>query len=277
MALTNFQRTVCRLIARQRRESGESYVAGGVALNTLTGATRVSRDIDLFHDTVAAVAVNWDADRQLLEAEGYRVHAQRERDAFVEATVSKEGEAVVMQWAADSAFRFFPLAEHEDFGLTLHPFDLATNKVLALVGRLEARDWVDVIRCHERIQRLGYLAWAASGKDPGFSPTAILEQAGRSARYSASEIAGLAFSGEPPNAAELSQQWHAMLNEAYTLVAVLPAAAAGKCVLAEIGSLYLGDLAQLQAAMDSGSLRFHEGRIRGAFPQIVSRSSGDRL
>lgn len=35
--------------------------------------------------------------------------------------------------------------EHEDLGLTLHPFDLATNKVLALVGRLEVRDWVDVL------------------------------------------------------------------------------------------------------------------------------------
>ena len=39
----------------------------------------------------------------------------------------------------------FPLMEHERLGLTLHPFDLATNKILAMVGRLEVRDWVDVI------------------------------------------------------------------------------------------------------------------------------------
>ncbi len=153
MALTEFQRTLCRLIAQQRLDSGESYVAGGVALNTLTGATRISRDIDLFHDTTTAVAASWEADRKLLESHGYQVGAQREREAFVEAIVSRAGQSVAMQWAADSAFRFFPLVEHEDFGLTLHPFDLATNKVLALVGRLEARDWVDVINCHERIQR----------------------------------------------------------------------------------------------------------------------------
>ena len=183
MALTEFQRALCRLIARHRLVSGESYVAGAVALNTLTGATRLSRDIDLFHDTATAVSAAWEADRRLLEANGCQVRAQREREAFVEAIVSRGGESVLMQWAADSAFRFFPLVTHEDFGLTLHPFDLATNKVLALVGRVEARDWVDVIQCHERIQRLGYLAWAASGKDPGFSPAAILEQAGRSARY----------------------------------------------------------------------------------------------
>lgn len=63
MALTEFQRTICRLIAHQRLESGESYVAGAAALNTLTGATRISRDIDLFHDTTAAVNSSWEADR----------------------------------------------------------------------------------------------------------------------------------------------------------------------------------------------------------------------
>ena len=57
--------------------------------------------------------------------------------------------------------------EHEQLGLTLHPFDLATNKVLAMVGRLEVRDWVDVINADRRLQPLGYLLWAACGKDPG--------------------------------------------------------------------------------------------------------------
>ena len=121
MALTEFQRAICRLIARQRLESGESYVAGAAALNTLTGATRISRDIDLFHDTNKAVAASWEAweaDRELLESHGYQIHTQRERDAFVEAEVSKDNQSVVMQWAADSAFRFFPLVAHEDFGLT---------------------------------------------------------------------------------------------------------------------------------------------------------------
>ncbi|HUE83536.1 MAG TPA: hypothetical protein VMM84_15630, partial [Pyrinomonadaceae bacterium] len=157
MALTEFQRRICRLIARQRLETGESYVAGAVALNVFTGATRISRDIDLFHDTTIAVAASWEADSEVLRAHGYLVSLLRNRDGFVEAQVSKEDQRVVMQWAADSAFRFFPLIQHEDFGLTLHPFDLATNKVLALVGRLEARDWIDVMNCHDRIQRLGYL------------------------------------------------------------------------------------------------------------------------
>ena len=51
MALTEFQRAVCRLIAANRIATGESYVAGGVALNELLATPRISRDIDLFHDT----------------------------------------------------------------------------------------------------------------------------------------------------------------------------------------------------------------------------------
>lgn len=268
MALTDFQRAICRLIAWQRLESGESYVAGGVALNAAIAAARISRDIDPFHDTAEAVSASWEADRRLLESGGCHVRAQREREAYVEAVVSRGGEIVVMQWAPDSAYRFFPLVQHKDFGLTLHPFDLATNKVLALVGRLEARDWVDVIGCHQKIQRLGYLAWAASGKDPGFSPAAILEQAGRSARYSAAEIAALAVDGTPPDAAELSRSWHAMLEEARALVAALPPEEVGKCVLGTSGDLFIGDAADLRAALGEGALRFHEGRIRGALPEL---------
>jgi hypothetical protein len=52
MALTQLQRAICRLIAGNRIDSGESYVAGGVALNELIAAPRISRDIDLFHDSL---------------------------------------------------------------------------------------------------------------------------------------------------------------------------------------------------------------------------------
>jgi len=119
MALTELQRSVCRLIARNRVASGESYVAGAVALNELLGAARVSRDIDLFHDTEAAVDAAWIADRALLEADGFAVRAMRERPGFVEAEIRRAGQTVLMQWARDSAFRFFPLVEHPELGLTL--------------------------------------------------------------------------------------------------------------------------------------------------------------
>lgn len=108
MALTELQRRICRLLARLRIESGESYVAGGLALNEVLAATRVSRDIDLFHDSEAAVASSWDGDRRTLEREGFIVRVIRERPGFVEAEVADREAAVHVEWGRDSAFRFFP-------------------------------------------------------------------------------------------------------------------------------------------------------------------------
>jgi hypothetical protein len=268
MALTDYQRTVCRLLADHRIASGESYVAGGVALNEMMATARTSRDIDLFHDTDEALEASWQADRHLLEARHFAVRVIRERPSFVEAEISREGERVLMEWARDSAFRFFPLIQHPDLGLALHPFDLATNKVLALVGRLEVRDWVDLIFAGERIQPLGYLSWAACGKDPGFGPLSILQEASRSARYSAAEVHTLAFAGEPPDAADLARRWHAMLATAREVIDALPPAELGRGVLHASGRLFAGALDELQAALAQGQLVFHPGSIRGAFPQL---------
>lgn len=268
MALTELQRRVCRLIAANRVASGESYVAGGVALTELLGTARVSRDIDLFHDTDEALDRTWQADRDLLRADGYEVAVIRERPSHVQAEISKGSERVLAEWARDSAFRFFPLVEHAELGLTLHLFDLATKKVLALVGRVEVRDWIDVIDCDARLQPLGYLAWAACGKDPGFSPAAILAEARRTSRYSVDEVRQLAFSGPPPDAADLARRFAAMLANAAQLHDLLPPAELGKCVLSSDAQLFRGGPDDLGRALADGRLRFHPGRIRGAFPRI---------
>ena len=268
MALTDFQRAVCRLLADHRVSSGESYVAGGVALNEMMATARTSRDTDPFHDTDEALETSWQVDRRLLEERGYTVEVIRERPSFVEAEVGKDGQRVLMEWARDSAFRFFPLVGHPDLGLVLHPFDLATNKVLALVGRLEVRDWVDLIHASERIQPLGYLAWAACGKDPGFSPLGIVREAGRSARYSADEVRTLAFAGEPPDPADLSRRWHAMLATAREIIDALPPGELGRCVLDADGSLFTKAAGDLRTSLASGRLIFHSGRIRGALPRL---------
>lgn len=268
MALTSFQRSVCRLLAQTRIASGESYVAGGVALNELLSAPRVSRDIDLFHDTEEALLTSWDADRAVLAANGLQITVLHERPSYVEARVASADDAVLVEWARDSAFRFFPLVEHADLGLVLHPFDLATNKVLALVGRLEPRDWIDVIECNDRLQPLGYLAWAASGKDPGFTPNGILDGAARGGRYSAAEIAALDFGGNPPDAAELSRRWHVLLELASAVLAELPPEDVGQCVIDANGNLFRGTKSQVRSALDSGNVRFHAGSIRGAMPTI---------
>ena len=269
MALTEFQRSVCRLIAKSRLSSGESYVAGGAALNELLRSPRVSRDVDLFHDTESALAATFQSDKDLLERAGFGTKVLRERPSYVEAEVTRGGHSVLLQWVRDSAFRFFPLVEHEELGLVLHPFDLATNKVLALVGRLEVRDWVDVIECDERLQPFGYLAWAATGKDPGFSPMGLIEHAARSAHYSVEEVQTLAFEGPPPDARVLSQRWRAIMARGREIVSALPAEHAGMCILDDDGALCTTEPSELPRALASGKLVFRGGSIRGALPTLV--------
>lgn len=266
MALTAYQRRICRLLADRRIADGERYVAGGSALNEVLGEPRLSRDLDLFHDSHSAVAVSFAADRELLERHGMKVQVRRGVPGFVEAEVSTAGESTLIDWCHDSSYRFFPLVTHPELGLTLHPFDLATNKVLALVGRLEVRDWIDVITCDRRIQPFGYLAWAASGKDPGFGPSALIEHASRTGRYSAPEVAALAFDGEAPDAGELSRQWKALLGEATRLVEKLPPERAGSCVLHPNGELCRLHSSQLPAALETGEIKFHSGRLGGSLP-----------
>jgi hypothetical protein len=136
-----------------------------------------------------------------------------------------------------------------------------------LAARREARDWVDLIECDRRVQPLGYLAWAACGKDPAFGPAAVLEQAARSNRWTAGELAELSFTGPPPDAADLSRRWHAALAAARDVVAVLPAEEVGTCVLLgdDLCRLNAGELTR---AKGEGRLRFHAGSIRGALPTV---------
>ena len=271
MALTEFQRDLYRLLAAQRTPESGSYVAGGAALNEILHAPRLSRDVDLFHDTIEAVNATWQADKAVLQENGYVCDVLRESLGFIEAVASKNQNRVELQWLRDSAFRFFPLLPHPDLGLTLHPFDLATNKVLALVGRVEVRDWIDTLTCHQKVAPLGLLAWAACGKDEGWNPNLVLEEAARTAHYSRSEINELDWHDAPPDFIALKTQWRAALNDAPAFIETLPIDKLGQAVLDATGAIFAGDVAQLKAALMNQNVHFHAGRIGGAWPQIKTR------
>jgi len=268
MALTRLQKSVCSLIAANRVSSGESYIAGDTALNYAIQAQRLSRDIDIFHDSNEALRSSYDNDYSLLMAEGYCVEVIRDAPSYIEVLVSHDDERVILQWLRDSAFRFFPLVQDNQFGLVLHPFDLAANKVLALVGRLEIRDWVDVINCSKKIQSLGLMAWAASGKDPGFSPAAILSESQRSSRYTQIELSQLDFAEPPPDIAELSGEWKRILTNAYREIDLLPYAQVGNCLLDVSGKLFSGGINELKEALNHKTLMWHKGTLKGVLPQV---------
>ena len=67
MALTAQQAEILRLLASNRLANPQSYVAGGLALNYKLDTPRLSRDIDIFHDTKEAMIRSWEMDRAVLE------------------------------------------------------------------------------------------------------------------------------------------------------------------------------------------------------------------
>ena len=160
------------------------------------------------------------------------------------------------------------MKEDPQLGLTLHPLDLATNKALALVGRLEPLDWVDMPECHSRLQPLGFLLWAACGKDPGYTPDFLITLATRQ-RYAQAELDLLAFDGPAPDAAALSLRWKCAISEARELIAALPPEKVGCCVLAPSGTPFLGSMDELRTALAQNSLLFHPGQIGGVWPSIL--------
>ena len=139
-----------------------------------------------------------------------------------------------------AAYRFFPLIEDELLGLTLHPFDLATNKLLALASRTVPRDWIDTITCSEDIQPLGLLAWAANGKDLGLTPNFILDMCMRT-KYSRPEFEVAVINSADYDLPELSRRWNEMIWKARETVKLLPPEEVGKAVMTKDGELWRGD------------------------------------
>ena len=268
MALTGFQSGILRSLAANRRATAGSYVAGGLALNYRLGEPRQSRDIDIFNDSAEVLLESWKNDRATLEGLGYIVTPRREMNTFIEAYVSKDGEQTEIQWAIDSAYRFFPLQRDPVVGFTLHPLDLAANKLAALVGRTEPRDWIDVITAIKELQPFACLLSAACGKDPGFSPTSMLEYVARR-HYNQVEIDEKIIPRGVYDAGELCRFWHEEVSRTRLVLEHFPRSEVGKAVMAKDGSLFKGDAAALEVALAAGELEFHEGTIGGAWPRII--------
>ena len=173
MPLTPFQQRLLGVLSQVPVD--DRYLAGGAALHFTPHSTRYSDDLDFFHDSEARVASAFARDRALLDGAGYAVVVELSLPGFVRAIVSQRGASTRVDWAHDSSWRFMPLVRDALGGWLLHPVDLALNKLLALAGRDEARDFVDALYVHQHTLALAGLAWAAAGKDPGLTPLSLLE------------------------------------------------------------------------------------------------------
>lgn len=258
MPLTPFQKEVLALLASNRNP--ESYVAGAAVINRSPNSIRFSRDIDLFHDPAASVTISSQADLEVLEKNGLVVELLLETSSFVRAFVKNAKEGIKLEWATDTAFRFFPVVEDQDFGYRLHDIDAAINKSLALAGRTEIRDVIDMLTIHDSLLHLGACCWAACGKDPGFTPELILELISRNARITPDLLAQQTLT-HPIRPKEIKLRWLQALEDAHALVRNMNPQ--------ELGCLYIngkGEVSHTPGAKDKP----HFGAVRGSWPTVLA-------
>ncbi len=254
MPLSKIQTEVLRLLASQR--DPESYVAGATPLNR--DGPRYSSDIDVFHDReerVSSAALN---DAQVLEQAGYELQWLRRLPLLYAAEVKQGGAATRLEWVADSDFRFFPVIRDETFGYTLHPVDLAMNKVMAAAGRREVRDLVDLVTIHDAILPLGGLIWAAVEKAPGFTPEGLIAEIRRNSNYPFAEWRALATS-EELDPQLITARLRSALEDAEAFVSRMPAL--------QLGLLFLQGASVVQPDPERlETYRTHAGQRRGHWP-----------
>lgn len=272
--LTDYQREILALLAQTR--SPESYLAGGAALHFSPESTRYSHDLDFFHDSSERVAEAFAADSKLLEEAGHEVRVELSQPGFIRAVVSRGGRgehaATRIDWAHETAWRFMPPVRDELGGYLLHQIDLAINKTLALAGRDETRDYVDILYAHEHILPLAGLTWAAVGKDPGFSPLSILELLKRRGHPRPEDIARLDLSG-PFDPAAARDVWRGALEEADRFARSRPADEAGCLYYSPRRERFV--LPEADTPLDDQGLVPHWGRPGGILPRPVEGAAAD--
>ncbi|MCW5551102.1 MAG: hypothetical protein KIS67_02940 [Verrucomicrobiae bacterium] len=265
MPLTALQKDVLALLAAHRSE--ESHFAGGAVLNAAEDSARYSHDFDIFHELAEEVTRASSRDVEVLRAAGFTVQTlSRENEwektcTFRKARVLQGDESVEIDWAADSAFRYFPIEQDPQFGWRLHLFDLANNKALTLSARTETRDYVDILELHQRFP-LAAICWAACGKDPGFTPLSLLKMMRRFARVNPTELDKIKARALDP--VVLKNTWIAISDEAEAKMTQL----ADEQPDVPIGVAFVDATGHPGWLGDDATLRIHAPSLRGCWPTV---------
>ncbi len=271
MPLTPFQKEVLAVLAGHRSEA--SHFAGGLVLNASDASPRYSHDFDVFHAAVEDLVAASEKDVSVLEECGFRVKKIESSgewsrpSSFRKARVYSNDESLELDWAHDSAFRFFPIVPDDLLGWRLHLFDMATNKALALSARMETRDYVDMVEL-SRHYRLEAIVWAACGKDPGFNPLSLLKMMLRFARIDPLELDKIKAKDLNPLA--LKEKWIALSDRARDEITLLADEQPGT----PIGVAFVNDQGEPAWIRENPSLQVHHPSLRGCWPTLHSSTAG---
>jgi hypothetical protein len=162
--LTPFQERIAAIISGLAEAEGFA-LAGGGALIVRGDVDRGTRDLDFFGLTPESVNGLAPAVELALTAAKMEVTTLQSNQGFVRLMASQGNERCEIDLAADA--RLFPIDTRPTVP-TLTGEELAVDKVLAIFGRAEARDFVDFAAVEPKygFERLCELA---AEKDRGFS------------------------------------------------------------------------------------------------------------
>ena len=181
--LSGLQRRVAEIVAGLS-EASDFILAGGGALIARGDVDRLTRDLDFFAIDPAQVDLLLPVLEDALRAAGWAVVEETVAAGFARLVVDDGVERTGVDPAADA--RLLP-AEPSQFGLLLSAEELAVDKVLAIFGRAEARDFIDLAALEPRFG-LDHLCRLALEKDVGFRQSVFLEMLGRFGRLPRDEF-----------------------------------------------------------------------------------------
>lgn len=167
--LTDLQRRILRILA-ELGESDDFALAGGAAIIISGIADRPTNDLDFFTEHPKTVEALLDAAQTALEDAGLEVTRLAEASTFARLRVGGPDEVTYVDLASDA--RMLPVRS-TDTGFMLAEAELAADKVLALSGRGESRDFIDFRGLLTRFD-IGQLCQLAGEKDPGFAPEQLV-------------------------------------------------------------------------------------------------------
>lgn len=195
--LSRLQELILRLVSALPEARGFA-LAGGAAIISRGIVDRTTADLDLFGATGPDVQQLADALTTVLRSEGLVVVPIIDQPGFVRLAVDRGPESTTIDLGTDA--RVHP-AEDTVRGQVLSVDELAADKLLAVFGRAQARDFIDAMALAERVGGLDEMCRLAAQKDGGFNKAVLVEMVESFDRLPADEF-------------ELSEQGYAELRQA---------------------------------------------------------------
>ncbi|MEK6815835.1 MAG: nucleotidyl transferase AbiEii/AbiGii toxin family protein [Nitrospirota bacterium] len=164
--LSPFQKKVLSVFS-SIEESRAFHMTGGTALAAFFLGHRLSEDIDFFTPDEHLISVLAEKFKNALLSVGIQVSEIRNFRSFWEAVLTQGGESIKVQLGYDSPFTLSDFVE--ELGLKVHSLqDIAAGKLLALYGRAEERDFIDIyLLARDGRLSLDEMIDLAKMKDPG--------------------------------------------------------------------------------------------------------------